>query len=157
MVTKNEFTKKCRDLPIDTLRRARGRRLTYRTHMRTRSWLALGAIAIWGMSVVAACKSATLGPQGGECALATDCQPGLVCIAKQDGTRTCESDLTSVTKAVPPGARDTGADGTANDGDTPDAPVVPPTDGATLPDTSPPPVDASPDTARPDASDGSVG
>ena len=126
--------------------------------MRSRAWLALGTTAIWGMALVAACKSASSSPQGGECSLATDCQPGLVCIAKPDGTRSCESDLTSVTKAVPPGARDTGADGTAGDADTPDAPVVvPPTDGATVPDTSPPPVDATPDTARPDASDGSVG
>jgi hypothetical protein len=116
----------------------------------------LGTSALALFAAMAACKTATLAAQGGECSLATDCAPGLVCLAKPDGTRSCESDLSSVTKPVPMGARDTGADGTtANDDGS--VPVVPPTDGATVPDTATPPRDAAPDTATPDASDGAVG
>lgn len=124
--------------------------------MRSRAWFVLGTLALSGFALMAACKAATLVPQGAECSLATDCEPGLVCIAKADGTRSCESDLSSVAKPVLPGARDTGADGPTGDGNAPDAPIVPATDGATEPDTSPPPRDAAPDTA-PDAADAGVG
>ena len=124
--------------------------------MRSLAWLVLGTSAFALFAVTAACKTATLAAQGGECSLATDCEPGLVCLAKPDGTRSCESDLSSVTKPVPMGARDTGADGTTPNDDGA-VPVVPPTDGATAPDTATPPRDAAPDTATPDASDGAVG
>jgi len=97
-------------------------------------------------AAIAACKTAELAAQGGACSLATDCQPGLVCIGKQDGTRTCESDLSSVTNPVPPNMRDGGEGGAVEaDGATP----VPPPNDAETPDTATPPVDAAPDTAAP--------
>lgn len=87
-------------------------------------------------SAVCACKTAELVPAGGECALATDCQPGLVCLGKPDGTRTCESDLSGVTNPVPPNARDGGGDATID---------------TSRPDTS------VPDTSVPDAADAATG
>jgi len=105
-------------------------------------------------SAVCACKTAELVPAGGECALATDCQPGLVCLGKPDGTRTCESDLSGVTNPVPPNARDGGGDATpAADGAAPDAPPAP--DDATI-DTSRPDTSV-PDTSVPDAADAATG
>lgn len=121
--------------------------------MRERPFRALFALlAVVSVATAAACKTATLASQGGECALATDCEPGLVCLTNKDGTRSCQSDLSSVTKPVDPGQKDTGTDATA-DGDTPDAPVVPTDDGSTTqPDSAPPPKDAAPDTSTADAS-----
>lgn len=122
--------------------------------MRERPFRALFALAtVLSLATAAACKTATLAPQGGECALATDCEPGLVCLTNKDGTRACGSDLSGVTKPVDPGQKDTGTDAPTADADTPDAPVVPENDGSTTqPDSAPPPKDAAPDTSTADAS-----
>jgi hypothetical protein len=87
---------------------------------------------------VVACgkESNAVGP-GGECFLATDCEPGLVCVPQRDGTRLCSNDLTRVAGDVPPEA---GADAREG-GDAPaDGPVQVPDTGT---DTSVPPQDAA--------------
>lgn len=66
---------------------------------------------------------------GGECFLASDCEPGLVCVPQRNGARICSNDLTEVAGRPPPeaGARDASEAGDATDegGDaTTDAPVV---------------------------------
>lgn len=123
-----------------------GAETQYGTEMLSRALRATSALA-FVLAAIAACKSASLAPQGGECALATDCEPGLVCLAKGDGTtRSCESDLTAVTNPVPPNARDGGEGGLVEEGDGA-APVLP-ADGGPIQDTSTPPVDSSvPDTS----------
>jgi hypothetical protein len=111
------------------------------------------ALLAFVASAVCACKTAELVPAGGECSLATDCQPGLVCLGKPDGTRTCESDLSAVTNPVPPNMRDGAAEAEApRDGAT-DAPRPP--DDATI-DTSRPDTSV-PDTSVPDAADAATG
>jgi hypothetical protein len=60
--------------------------------------------------LVGACSSkfSAVG-RGGECFLATDCAPGLVCLEQPNKTRVCGDDLTNVTGRLPPdggGAQD---------------------------------------------------
>lgn len=122
--------------------------------MRSRIFHAFAVTALL-FAAIAACKTAELAAQGGECSLATDCQPGLVCIGKPDGTRTCESDLSGVTNPVPANARDGGEGGPVVDDDaatTPDT-STPGQDATTTPDTSTPTPDAAPDTSTADAAD----
>lgn len=91
---------------------------------------------------------------GGECFLATDCAPGLICIEQADKTRLCSDDLSRVAgrPASDGGAEADGAvgeGGTSDDGAVADGASQPPDTGA--PDTSTPsdagapPVDASDD------------
>lgn len=60
-----------------------------------RSALALAAVlaAVGGLLFACAQESSPVGP-GGECFLASDCQPGLVCVPQPSGARLCSSDLT---------------------------------------------------------------
>jgi hypothetical protein len=53
-------------------------------------------IGALGLGAVACSTPESLAGQGGECFLATDCQPGLVCVPKKDGTRACSSDLSTI-------------------------------------------------------------
>lgn len=77
------------------------------------------------VSIVSACtaKTTSVGP-GGECFLATDCAPGLICIERPDKTRICSDDLSRVTGRPPAeggAARDAVAD-SARDAAAADAP-----------------------------------
>lgn len=90
----------------------------------------------------AACKgSAALVQKGGECLLASDCAPGLVCVAQRNGPRVCTDDLSSVGGRPPP---DGGGPAEGGDADPDAPPVVPPDSGD--PDTTPPPDTGPPDT-----------
>lgn len=93
----------------------------------------------------AACAKETAVGPGGECFLATDCAPGLVCVEQAKGGRTCTDDLSRVAGKPPPeaGAADAsaeagegGADGAApGDG----GPPPPPQDSGTPQDSGNPP------------------
>ncbi|MCA9588938.1 MAG: hypothetical protein KC657_26665 [Myxococcales bacterium] len=88
----------------------------------------------------AACRTSSEAVgKGGECLLATDCAPGLVCIAQRNGARVCTDDLSGVGgRPIPDGAPPPeGGDGTVD----PDAPVDPDTG---TPDVTPPPPDTGP-------------
>jgi hypothetical protein len=94
---------------------------------------------------VAACsKQDSSAPLGGECYLATDCAPGLVCVPQKNGSRICSNDLTGLGAAPPEGGM--GDAGEAGDAPTQDGPVV-------VPDAEPP--DTGTDTGPPvqDAAD----
>jgi hypothetical protein len=86
---------------------------------------------VLGILAVMACTqdTARVGP-GGECFVATDCEPGLVCVPQQSGARVCSNDLSRVAGRPPQtGPRDSGEagdgdpDGEVPDGDIPDAPT----------------------------------
>ena len=72
---------------------------------------AIGSILVACLTgLTGACSSASsLVPQGGECFAATDCAAGLVCIPRKDGTRACDSDLSSVEKPATGASTDAGA------------------------------------------------
>ncbi len=75
---------------------------------------------------------------GGECFIASDCAPGLVCVPQRGGARQCSSDLSQVVGRPPP---------EAGGGE-----AAPPVDGAP-PDDSGEVQDTSvPDTSKPDTS-----
>ena len=87
---------------------------------------------------------------GGECFVASDCAPGLVCVPQRGGARACSNDLSQVVGRPPPeaggddDASDTGADGPeGGDGMAEDGPVQ----DTSVPDTS------KPDTGVADAAD----
>ncbi len=123
--------------------------------------------AATAIALAAACSTkASLVAQGGECELATDCADGLVCIPQKDGTRTCDSNLSSIEKpagaggtdaAVPPaptaeaGAGDGAGPTDAGTGPKPDVNVPPPVDAGEKDAAPPPPVDASDSAAPADA------
>ena len=80
----------------------------------------LGPVAF---AIVSCNASTNLVGKGGECFLASDCAPGLVCV-EINKQRVCSDDLTSVAGRPPPegGApREAGEGGDAN----PDAPIQP--------------------------------
>ena len=100
--------------------------------------LAVAAVAT--LLLASACASkANLVSAGGECFLATDCAPGLVCVEQQNKNRVCSDDLTRVAGRTPPEA---GA-GEAGDAQTDGAIVQP--DGTPPADTGTPLVDAATD------------
>ena len=82
------------------------------------------ALTLGPVAAIVACNSTTaLQPKGSECFLASDCQPGLVCV-EINKQRVCTDDLTGVAGRPPPeGGAPTEA-GEGGDGDTPDCPVV---------------------------------
>lgn len=80
-----------------------------------------------GAALVFACATdASLVGPGGECFLASDCQPGLVCIEQRDKRRVCTDDLTGV-EGRPPQQGEAGEAGEPAEGGA-DGPV-PPVDG----------------------------
>jgi hypothetical protein len=81
---------------------------------------------------------------GGECFVASDCAPGLVCVPQRGGARACSSDLSQVVGRPPgeAGTADAAADGD-DEGSAPDAGGQ----DASVPDTS------APDTSVVDAAD----
>lgn len=96
-----------------------------------RAVVAVAPVA-WLLVSGGACQErASLVDRGGECFLATDCQPGLVCVDQGNGIRTCTDDLSEVAGDPPPdGSMPVERD--ASDEETPDAPpgdvVQPPQD-----------------------------
>lgn len=57
------------------------------------------------LAVGSACTAtATQVEEGGECFVATDCMPGLVCIEQANKTRICSDDLARVAGEPPPAA-----------------------------------------------------
>jgi hypothetical protein len=91
-----------------------------------------------GLATLAACKALTAAPEGGECFLATDCEPGLVCVPRDDvrdpcnpppGGRVCSADLSKInaTTCGPPtgGGGDASAEASSEAGEAAaDAPVA---------------------------------
>jgi hypothetical protein len=57
--------------------------------------------------IVVACVTPKLAPEGGNCAVVADCEPGLVCAPSGD-KRVCTTDLTGLGD-VPTGSEDSGA------------------------------------------------
>ncbi len=99
------------------------------------------------LSPLAACGSDDKVGKGGECSLATDCAPGLICIPQKD-TRVCSDDLSNVAGKPPPdgGAAEAGEGGDA------DLDQLAPDDRTTPMDTGTPDT-SKPDTGPADASD----
>jgi multidrug efflux pump subunit AcrA (membrane-fusion protein) len=85
------------------------------------------ALAVFASAVafaVFACSTkADLSAQGGPCAFASDCSPGLVCIAQKGGEKTCQSDLTGIQRTADPTPDAANDEDAAADGST-DAPIV---------------------------------
>ena len=78
--------------------------------------LAVGMLgAVGTLAFACAPETSPVGP-GGECFVASDCEPGLVCVPQRGGARQCSSDLSQVVGRPPPegGAADTGGDGPAD-------------------------------------------
>jgi hypothetical protein len=81
-----------------------------------------------------------LAAAGESCFLANDCEPGLVCVPRQDGTRICTDDLANIAGQGPqeagpadanPDARDGGRRDGANDAPADSPPVDTGTDTGT--------------------------
>lgn len=110
------------------------------------------SLLLGALSLVGACapESARVGA-GGECFIATDCAPGLVCIEQPNKTRICTDDLSRVTGRAPSGGNDGGDEPDDDGGDSGDR-----TDSAPPPPPPPPPADGGadvtvpPDTGTPD-------
>lgn len=101
--------------------------------------MAAGFLVTVGVGTGLSACSATSDPigPGGECFLASDCAPGLVCVEQPNKARVCSDDLTRVAGRTPPdGAAEEQGEGGA-DAQT-DGPPVPPRDSGT-PDTGPKP------------------
>jgi len=99
--------------------------------------------AALGLAFLACDANTTRVGAGAECFLATDCEPGLVCVPQQNGSRICSSDLSRVAGRPPPeaGPRDSGEAGDADD------------DGAVEDGGEDAPVDTGVDTGIADAGD----
>lgn len=84
------------------------------------------ARSLVGALTVSACapQSSRVGA-GGECFLATDCAPGLICIEQADKTRLCSDDLSRVAGGPAHDVR-AEADGGSDEEETPDAGPQPP-------------------------------
>jgi hypothetical protein len=103
--------------------------------------VALGFAVCLGVGALASASCSSggglVGP-GGECFLATDCAPGLVCVEQPNKTRVCSDDLRRVAGRTPPegGADEDGgpeADATSDASDQP-----PPTEDAGVRDSGVP-------------------
>ncbi|MBX3209937.1 MAG: hypothetical protein KF764_33210 [Labilithrix sp.] len=106
--------------------------------------LAAGLTATLGALVVAAAcapESSRVGP-GGECFLATDCEPGLICIEQANKTRICSDDLSRVSGRPPP-------EGDEGDAASEGGAGEPLPDGGQPEDTGAPDRNAPPDTGTP--------
>ncbi len=68
--------------------------------------------------------------KGGECFLATDCAPGLICVPLRSGARLCSDDVSQVSGRPPPeaGVADAGDAGPNDSGPVPDAAPTDPGD-----------------------------
>lgn len=117
----------------------------------------LGPIAAFALLPAACSSNGEQASAGGECFLATDCAPGLICVEQRDGTRRCSDDLTSVV-GKPPGEAGAAENDAAGEGGDAVAPndAGGGNDSATQPDTSQPdtsvPDTSVPDTSTPDTS-----
>ncbi|MBS2015798.1 MAG: hypothetical protein JST00_23120 [Deltaproteobacteria bacterium] len=108
---------------------------------RFRLVLVSGLLTATGALAFLACDADTTRVgAGAECFLATDCEPGLVCVPQQNGSRICSSDLSRVAGRPPPeaGPRDAGEAGDAEEDATPpeDGGTDAPTDTGTIRDAS---------------------
>ena len=101
------------------------------------------------LAIASACSSSSAVGPGGECFLATDCTPGLVCVEQENKARVCSDDLTRVAGETPEPRGDAGGGDGTSDAPIGDGPVIP-RDTGTPPDTGGP----QPDTGAPvDAGD----
>lgn len=87
---------------------------------RFRLWHVLVALPVAvsiGFAFAACDADTTRVGAGAECFLATDCEPGLVCVPQSNGSRICSSDLRGVAGRPPPeaGPRDAGEAGDADE------------------------------------------
>jgi hypothetical protein len=106
-----------------------------------RALAALGVSTMLVLAVSSACGTkADPVAAGGECFLATDCAPGLVCVEQSNKTRVCSDDLTRVAGRPPEAEGDAGEASDAPAGET----SRPDTGGGT-PDTGTPPQDSGGD------------
>ena len=109
----------------------RGRLLDLVVKARTLAVLTTGTFAVCLVATSACSSKASLVGPGGECFLATDCAPGLVCVEQANKTRVCSDDLTRVAGRPPPegGAGDAAEEGGEGGMDAQtDSPVTPPVD-----------------------------
>lgn len=103
---------------------------------------ALSAVVASALVALAlACSTSSSATEGGSCFYASDCAPGLICVAAADGKRTCTSDLSKTQKGLP-AERDAAASDAA-----PTSDAAPEKDAAEVKDSAPPVVDAAPDVA----------
>ena len=75
------------------------------------------------MVVLACAQDSPLVGPGAECFLASDCQPGLVCVPQRNGGRVCSNDLSQVMGRPPPEAGMGDASGDASADAPGDGPV----------------------------------
>lgn len=78
----------------------------------------VATLVVGGAAAACDPTATSVGP-GGECFVATDCQPGLVCLEQPNKTRICSSDLSRVAGQTPPdggNAADDGGEGGMTDG-----------------------------------------
>ncbi len=94
------------------------------------------------VALALACSTSPSATEGGSCFYASDCAPGLICVAAADGKRTCTSDLSKTQKGLP-AEKDAAA---ASDA-APATDAAPEKDAAEVKDSAPPVVDAAPDVA----------
>jgi hypothetical protein len=84
----------------------------------------VATLAIGSAFVACDTSSSAVGP-GGECFLATDCAPGLVCLEQPNKTRICSDDLSRVAGRPPPeGGNEEEGEGGMEGGRT-DGPITP--------------------------------
>jgi hypothetical protein len=102
---------------------------------RTAALSASGALGV--LTLASACATATAAGPGGECSLAADCAPGLVCVEQANKTRICTTDLARVAGKRPPDAA--ADDGGATDGEAPDRQSPPVVEDSGGGDTGSPP------------------
>ncbi|MBX3186950.1 MAG: hypothetical protein KF819_08045 [Labilithrix sp.] len=107
---------------------------------RRKAAFAVGVICLGASGFFACAPDRVLVGPGGECFVATDCEPGLVCVPHRNGSRSCSADLSQVEGRPPPMGPQ--ADAAAQDADQDGEP--PDDSGAqdTGVDTAAPPVDA---------------
>ena len=113
--------------------------------MRRFAFLPVVVVGIVGPIAMGACSTAALVPAGGECLLATDCEPGLACVPS-NGKRVCSADLSGIASGFEAGGGDATPTEAGRDavGDAPVADVV------TKDQNNPPPDTGAPDTGTPD-------
>ena len=71
---------------------------------RTRAAVVAALLGAGGTLAFACAPTTAPVGAGGECFVATDCEPGLVCVAQRSGARECTSDLSQVVGQAPPEA-----------------------------------------------------
>jgi len=88
--------------------------------------IVLGPLGVLALQGAGCDPNVTRVGAGGECFVATDCEPGLVCVPQRNGARMCSADLSQVVGRPP--AMDSGGGGEAGEADASEDGQSPPAD-----------------------------